>query len=179
MNFNRTAMLISLALTLSISAETNFTDATSAAIDWLSDMQDATGADNGMIDSFEDAWGDGSPVTKAYTYDQAVGTIAFLVAGETDRAKKVLDRLKTLQAPDGSWCNSYWYNNYYGEELRLHVGPAMWVALAVLNYEKITGDGVTYHEMALQVEERRGMSLPIGVMKCGVQRNTISMLIQC
>lgn len=143
-------VFIILIFSMPISGGINFSNEIDLAIQWLSEMQDATGSDNGMIDSFEDYWEDGSPVTKAYTYDQAVGAIAFMLVGEMDRAKKVLDRLKTLQGDDGSWCNSYWYNNYYGEELRLHVGPAMWVAMAVLNYEKITNDLTTYHDMAIK-----------------------------
>ena len=73
--------------------------------------------------------------------------MAFLVKGDTVRAKRVLDTMKSLQATDGSWVNSYYWN-FYGQELRKHVGPIMWIVLAIESYEKATGDTTTYHTMA-------------------------------
>jgi hypothetical protein len=139
-------LILSLCLAPGFAAD--YSQQSNAAQGWLAGMQDATG--NGLVDSFEDNAGDGSPIPLSYTYDQAVAAIAFLLKGETQRAKNVLTRMSSLQAAEGSWCNSYWYNNYYGQELRLHVGPAMWMALAVMNYEKITGDTATYHSMAIK-----------------------------
>ena len=57
--------------------------------------------------------------------------------------------LKATQDPAGFWINSYWWNNGYGEEIRAHIGPCLWVALAVMNYEKLTGD-MSYHDMAIK-----------------------------
>jgi hypothetical protein len=123
-----------------------FAAASDSAYSWLKAAQDKTG--NGLVDSFNDYWSDGTPIQLAYTYDQAVAAIAFLVKGDVVRAKQVLSIMQQLQAPDGSWVNSYWWNNFYGEELRKHVGPAMWMAMAVRNYEQMTGDTTTYHTMA-------------------------------
>jgi hypothetical protein len=109
-----------------------------------------SGDPSGLVDSFEDFSGLNQPITEAFTYDQAVAAIAFLVKGDIDHAESVLSTLQQLQDPDGSWCNSYWYNGYWGAELRKHVGPAIWVALAVQNYEVITGDTTTYHNMAIK-----------------------------
>ncbi|MFA5006606.1 MAG: chitobiase/beta-hexosaminidase C-terminal domain-containing protein [Candidatus Izemoplasmatales bacterium] len=125
-----------------------------AAYGWLSAQQDSAvldGSDeiSGLVDSFEDYSGPDQPITEAFTYDQAVAAIAFLVAGDVERATTVLTTLQNLQAEDGSWCNSYWYGGYWGAELRKHVGPAVWVSLAVMNYERITGDAETFHAMAV------------------------------
>jgi hypothetical protein len=123
-----------------------FAAASDSAYSWLKASQDKTG--NGLVDSFNDYWADGTPIQIAYTYDQAVAAIAFLVKGDVVRAKQVLSIMQKLQSPDGSWVNSYWWNNLYGEELRKHLGPAMWMAMAVRNYEQMTGDTTTYHTMA-------------------------------
>lgn len=129
---------------------TDLTAARNAAYNWLCAQQVPSGnAFAGWVDSFEDYWGDGSRKTIAYTYDQAVAAIAFTLMGDNNRAKQVLNMLKSTQDSAGYWINSYWWNNGAGEEIRAHVGPCMWVALAVMNYEKKTGD-MSYHDMAIK-----------------------------
>lgn len=124
------------------------------AYSWLVAQQDSAllneGGISGMVDSFEDFSAPDTPITEAFIYDQAVAAIAFMVYGDFTRAELVLDTLSNLQAEDGSWVNSYWYNGYWGAELRKHVGPATWVAIAVENYEVLTGDTVKYHSMAIE-----------------------------
>jgi len=132
----------------------DFAAAAASAYGWLAAQQDSALLDDGsgisgLVDSFEDYSGPDQPITEAFTYDQAVAAIAFLVIGDTDRARIVLDTLRDLQADDGSWCNSYWYGGYWGAELRKHVGPAVWVALAIMNYERLTGDLDSYHGTAI------------------------------
>jgi len=153
------AMLISVVMPISAFAVTPttpsiFQSASDSAYQWLKYQQDSAKLDNGqpsgLVDSFEDFSGPNQPMTDVYTYDQAVAAIAFLMKGDTLRAQKVLTAMQNLQAPDGSWVNSYWYNNLYGGELRKHVGPVMWMALAVMNYEKITADTTTYRSMAIK-----------------------------
>jgi len=117
-----------------------------AAGAWLAAQQDVTGTQ--LVDSFEDFSAPSTPILLSYTYDQAVAIIALAVRGETARAAHILDAMVSLQATDGSWVNSYWAGNRAGEELRKHVGPAAWMALAVMNYEVLTGDTATYHPMA-------------------------------
>ncbi len=123
------------------------------AYSWLVSQQDSATLDDGtisgLVDSFEDFSAPNSPITEAYIYDQAVAAIAFMVYGDIERAELVLTTLQNLQADDGSWVNSYWYNGYWGAELRKHIGPITWVAVAVRNYEALTGDTVTYHQMAI------------------------------
>ncbi len=119
------------------------------AYQWLKHQQDATAgyALDGLVDSFEDYWSENNPKQIAYTYDQAVAAIAFLLEGDITRADKLLNKMKDMQDPGGFWINSYWWNNGAGEEIRKHVGPVMWMAIAAMDYEKITGN-TKYRAMA-------------------------------
>ncbi|GAM12337.1 hypothetical protein [Mesobacillus selenatarsenatis] len=110
------------------------------AYNWLKGQQCTTG----LIDSFSDSQ------QISYTYDQAVGAIAFLLKGDHAGAKAVLDSLKSLQTPSGSWYTAYYCNNKSVQEYNQHVGPVLWVVMAVAKYEKDTGDTVTYRNMALK-----------------------------
>lgn len=131
-------------------AASDFTKEINEAYSWLINQKVPAGnAFEGLIDSFEDYWQDGSKVKKEYTYDQAVAAIAFLLVGDIESARGVLNKLADTQDTAGFWINSYWWDNGAGEEIRRHVGPVMWVCLAVMNYEKITGDTITYHSMAI------------------------------
>ncbi|WP_285229643.1 fibronectin type III domain-containing protein [Paenibacillus albidus] len=126
-------------------------EASNGALTWLSYQQDATAgyAFDGLVDSFEDFWGPNDPKQIVYTYDQAVASIAFIVKGERTRAEKVLNKMRDIQDPSGYWLNSYWYNNGYGEEIRKHVGPVVWMAMAAMAYEKQYND-TRYRPMALK-----------------------------
>lgn len=139
-----------VAVQIKVKAAEDFKTEINEAYDWLSNQKVPSGnAFEGLVDSFEDYWSDGSKVKKEYTYDQAVASIAFLLVGDTNSAKALLDKLSDTQDEGGFWINSYWWDTGAGEEIRRHVGPVMWVCLAVMNYEKITGDTSTYHQMAI------------------------------
>ncbi|MCR3759384.1 hypothetical protein KYB31_10335 [Clostridium felsineum] len=132
--------------------ETKYRISSDNAYTWLKTQQDSakldgTGLPSGIVDSFEDYWGPNLPKQISYTYDQGVAAIAFLLKGDTTRAKNILTLMSKIQGSDGSWCNSYWNNNLSGQEIIKNVGPGMWVCLAVMNYEKITGD-TSFHAMA-------------------------------
>lgn len=126
-------------------------DASNRALTWLETQQDATAglAFDGLVDSFEDFWGPNNPKQIVYTYDQAVAAIAFIVKGERVRAEKVLNKMRDIQDPTGYWLNSYWYNNGAGEEIREHVGPVVWMAMAAMAYEKQYND-TRYRPMAIK-----------------------------
>ncbi|MBH0231403.1 hypothetical protein [Halobacillus yeomjeoni] len=132
-------MLILSAATPTFAASTP-TTASDNAYDWLKGQQCSTG----LLDSFSDSQ------QISYTYDQAVGAIAFLLKGDTASAKTVLDSLKNLQNPSGSWYTAYYCNNTSVQEHNQHVGPVLWVAMAVAKYEQDTGDTTTYRNMAIQ-----------------------------
>lgn len=122
------------------SAVSSTSTASSNAYTWLKGKRCTTG----LIDSFSDSQ------QISYTYDQAVGAIAFLLKGDTASAKTVLDTMKSLQTPSGSWYTAYYCNNKSVQEFNQHVGPVIWVVMAVAKYEKATGDTVTYRDMALK-----------------------------
>lgn len=121
-------------------AVTDTTTASNNAYNWLKSQQCATG----LVDSFSDAQ------QISYTYDQAVAAIAFLVKGDTASAKSVLDTLKNLQTAQGSWYTAYYCNNLSVQEFNQHVGPVLWVVMAIAKYEVDTGDTVTYRDMAIR-----------------------------
>lgn len=154
-----------------ISSNSISKSANSAAIDqaaqdayeWLCSQQDLMSnypKMDGYVDSFEDS-SDEDPLLIAVTYDQAVAAIAFLLAGDQARAEKVLSKLAASQekvnsgpgayeTEIGAWETGYRYASHDFWEWRKHIGPNIWVAMAVMNYEKITGTvDPTYHDMAI------------------------------
>lgn len=122
------------------------------AHDWLKARMVSTG----LVDSYQDAR------DICYTYDQAVAAIAFQAKNDAVNARKVLDALKTMQYADGSWHTAYYCTSKGVQETAKHVGPVLWVAMAVAYYEKKTGD-TQYHAMgdkavrwALQFQQADG-----------------------
>ena len=85
-----------------------------------------------------------------YTYDQAVAAIALLARHDTPNARKILDAMKQLQAPDGAWYTAYSCKSLQIQETQQHVGPVMWIAMAAAYYEQQTGDTTSYRDMARQ-----------------------------
>jgi hypothetical protein len=81
----------------------------------------------------------------AYTYDQAVLAIAALIKGDAVRAKNLLNVLKSMQLIDGSLCNAYYTTDRSVQEGIRNVGPNLWVAMAIMAYEKFTGDTASFH----------------------------------
>lgn len=141
---SRVVPVICLALASSMllagqgAAVTGYPAASDKAYTWLKSRMVATG----LVDSLQD------PRDICYTYDQAVASIAFLVKGDTPNARKVLDALKGMQYADGSWNTAYYCKTKGVQESTKHVGPVLWVAMAVAHYEKKTGDTTTYRSMA-------------------------------
>lgn len=103
---------------------------------WLCAQQNPL---TGLVESFE---GSADPFLKdqAATYDQALAGMAFLIYGDAERAKKILDFYFSRWEGNG-FCNFYsTVNGRVGLEWRRHVGPNMWVALLVYQYHHFTGD---------------------------------------
>jgi hypothetical protein len=98
----------------------------------------------GLASSFEASGVEGD---LAVTYDQAVAIDALLVMGDVAAARKILDAMKGLQAPDGGWWTMYSCTRGTVVEQNQTVGQVVWMALAVAKYEQRTGDTVTYHAM--------------------------------
>jgi hypothetical protein len=121
-------------------AAADYALASDRAYIWLKAQQDLTAgyAADGMVDSFDDWWNANDRVQIVYTYDQAVAAIAFMQKNDRVRAEKVLNKMAQFQDADGSWINSYWWNGA-GEEIRKHVGPVAWMAMAFMAHEKKYG----------------------------------------
>ena len=112
------------------------TTASESAYSWLKSRIVSTG----LVDSYQDAR------DICYTYDQAVAAIAFQVKGDAVNARRVLDALKSMQYADGSWNTAYYCTSKSVQESQKHVGPVLWIAMAVAYYEKRTND-TQYHAM--------------------------------
>ncbi len=135
-----TILLLTIALVIqpspTLAADT--TTASNNAYMWLK----ARVLSTGLVDSYEDQQ------DICYTYDQAVAAIAFLIKDDQANATKVLDALQRMQHADGSWNTAYVCTTQAVQETQQHVGPVVWVALAVAQYEQRTGDTTTYRAMA-------------------------------
>jgi len=111
-------------------------------INWLKAQQNLNAT--GLVDSYE-----GDSTNRAYTYDQAVATIAFTVASETSRARAILEKMEQLQDSSGRWYECYDAANLTipGECLLYNTGPISWMVIAVNFYEGRTQDP-NYAEVA-------------------------------
>jgi hypothetical protein len=112
------------------------------AYNWLASQQDQY--KTGLIESYDDL-----EILRdvCFTYDQAVAAIAFMIKGDTKRTQSILDRLQDLQNSSGSWYTAYHCNNSTVWEWDQHVGPVLWVTLAIAAYEQSIGD-TSYHSVA-------------------------------
>jgi len=103
---------------------------------------------------------------RAFLYDQAVGAIAWLMAGEQEKARRLLDYLSSYQnlnasvlgASDGSFgfsfntvgCSAYAPDNrdsFYDMDY-LRNGAISWAGYAFVLYQRLTGD-TRYRDIAL------------------------------
>lgn len=107
-----------------------------AQIDWLIGMQDLH--TTGLLESYENN-GD----IKAWIHDQSLAIIAFTAAGEEERARDVLNVMKSLQRddPNGAWFECYNApDSSYAGCWKYITGPIAWMVMAVNFYECRTGD---------------------------------------
>jgi hypothetical protein len=92
----------------------------------------------GLILSYE-----GDPALKDYgfIYDQALAAQAFLLMGETEKAKDVLDFFdKKAKRPHGLFYNAYDIKTASPKENIVHSGPNIWVAITACQYTYLTKD---------------------------------------
>lgn len=78
-------------------------------------------------------------LTVCFTYDQAVAVVAFIVRGDTARARQLLEKLQVLQGTDGSWFTGFDGAGKVSDGSQKWLGPMMWVDIAAANYRKATG----------------------------------------
>ena len=107
-----------------------------AQIDWLIAQQDLHST--GLLESYED-----NNDTTAFTFDQAVAIIAFTTSGELERAREILNTMKSIQLNDSknSWFECYnAVDATYGGCYKHVTGPIAWMVMAVNFYECRTED---------------------------------------
>lgn len=76
---------------------------------------------------------------RSWTYDNAVGAIAFLLQGRPGDARTVLTALQGLMAPDGSLGFSYQVDSSFVDG-HIRTGTLAWVGYAMVLYQRQTGD---------------------------------------
>lgn len=93
----------------------------------------------GLVESFE---GSSDPFLKdqAATYDQALAGLAFLLMGDLERTKKILDFYQSKWQGKGFYNFYSTLNGRVGIEWRRHVGPNMWLAILIYQYTHHTKD---------------------------------------
>lgn len=88
---------------------------------------------------------------QSFTYDGALAAMAFILAGKTDNARKMLNAYrKEFYKPKDDvlgLCNAYRTDKNDEDGLmvgidgvKIHVGPMMWVSMAALHYTAVTDD---------------------------------------
>lgn len=105
-------------------------------VDWLKNHQSPT---TGLVASFEGT----DPVVKdwAFIYDEALIVNVFLLHGEKERAKKLLDFfVRTQSQPFEGFANAYFYDSGKISEPIVHCGPNIWMGIAIAQYTFQTKD---------------------------------------
>jgi cellulose synthase/poly-beta-1,6-N-acetylglucosamine synthase-like glycosyltransferase len=82
---------------------------------------------------------------RIWGYDTSLAVIAFTAAGQETDARSLLEGLRELQNPDGSWYRSYWLSGPTNETLDV-ISNAM-TCIAAYNYQLQTGID-SYRSMA-------------------------------
>ncbi|MDD5097912.1 MAG: PilZ domain-containing protein [Candidatus Omnitrophica bacterium] len=92
----------------------------------------------GLVMSFE---GDKDIANWGFIYDQALLIQVYSRFGDFERAKKILDFFaKTAKRENGWFLNAYYVNDGAPAEYVMHVGPNIWVGLAIMQYQQKTQD---------------------------------------
>ncbi|MCM8773380.1 MAG: PilZ domain-containing protein [Candidatus Omnitrophica bacterium] len=113
--------------------------------DWIRNKQDKR---SGLVLSYE---GDKELERLAFTYDQALAVITFLIFDEPQRAKKILDFYLNELNNNRPIYNAYYTNGKVSEYI-IHSGVNAWLGIASLNYIFKTKD-TSYLFIAERVAE--------------------------
>jgi hypothetical protein len=92
----------------------------------------------GLVVSYE---GDGFVKDWAFTYDQAVAAQCFLLFGDDEPARRILEFYAThAERVRGGFVNAYDVVSGRAREYAVHVGPNLWLGVAALQYTHKTND---------------------------------------
>lgn len=122
-----TASLLAIMGARASHSAVNLDSASTRAYDWMVSTKTSGGLYNSQV---------GSNV--CYTYDQAVTAVAFIIKGDTARARQLLEKLQSLQAADGSWFTGFDGTGKVSDGNQKWLGPMMWVDIAAAHYRKAT-----------------------------------------
>jgi len=124
------------ANSISLTEGMRFKNWSQGIYNWLSGQQNPL---TGLVASFD---GSIDPFLRhqAATYDQALAGMSFLLMGDFDRARTILDFYKSKWNKKGFYNFYSTQNGRVGLEWRRHVGPNMWLALFIYQYGHFTGD---------------------------------------
>ena len=94
--------------------------------------------ETGLVPSYE---GDERLQDVGFTYDQALVVIAHSLFGEFDQAERILSFYKTqAKKADGAYLTAYNTISGKPDEWNVHVGPNVWLGIAALQYQTLSGD---------------------------------------
>lgn len=103
---------------------------------------------SGLVPSYE---GDPKLEAVSYTYDQALSVIAFSLFQKQEAAVRILSFYRDRAAKsDGGYVSSYDAPSGQPMEWNVHVGPNVWIGIAALQYQRMTGDSA-YAGMARSI----------------------------
>ncbi|HXV19172.1 MAG TPA: PilZ domain-containing protein [Candidatus Omnitrophota bacterium] len=103
---------------------------------WLKSHQNLN---TGLVASFE---GDKAIEDWSFTYDQSLVCQTFLLFGDTQNAKMILEFFdKKAEQESGAFFNTYDATRGHAVESIVHVGPNVWLGMAALQYEHRMKDG--------------------------------------
>lgn len=92
----------------------------------------------GLVASFE---GDSEVADWAFAYDQSLVAQAYILFGDFEKARKVLDFFREkAKRIDGRFVNAYYVKDGAPAEYIVHSGPNIWVGIAALHYTDRTND---------------------------------------
>jgi hypothetical protein len=88
---------------------------------------------------------------QSFTYDSAIASLVYTLSGQTQKTERILDAYQKEFYKDKNdyigLCNSYRTDKTDDQGLmmgidglKIHVGPAMWVAMSAIHYTAITDD---------------------------------------
>ena len=110
----------------------------------------------GLLESFSSST-DPSLVRVAFTYDLALAGLVFTQHGALDEAHQLLEFYRSMPLPVASSFD--YYNTAYQTEDRLpaleqaiQVGPVAWVAVALLQYARASGQLIYLHKAAVLLD---------------------------
>ncbi len=103
----------------------------------------------GLVLSFE---GDTELEDIAFSYDQALASLVFLIFGDLERTKKIFNFYSKAKKAKGGFCNAYYASTGEPAEYVVHTGPNLWLGIAILKYTFITKDR-TYLKVALGIAD--------------------------